>query len=261
MKEIVITGGDGYIAKSIIKALGNEYHFHILTHDIVDLADPFQSSFLCGLRGDVLIHTACVGGSRLKKDDYTVTRDIIAMYYNLAPYFSQFRKVISFGSGAELAEPFSSYGLGKRIVADDIKKRRNAYNLRVFAVFDENELPTRFIKANLTHYINNESMKIHENKYMDFFYMKDLINLVKYYIETEDPPKEIDCVYEKAYNLLGIAMMINSLNQYLVPILYNSSVHDLRYVGKHTQLPINYIGLEQGIRETYDNLLHSNSKK
>jgi hypothetical protein len=58
------------------------------------------------------------------------------------------------------------------------------FNLKLFGVFDENELNTRFIKSNLLRYINRENMVIHKNKFMDFFYIEDLVKVVKHYIIT-----------------------------------------------------------------------------
>jgi hypothetical protein len=43
-----------------------------------------------------------------------------------------------------------------------------------------------FIKANILRYIKKEPIQIHENKCMDFFYMEDLISVVKYYIGEKE---------------------------------------------------------------------------
>ena len=56
-----------------------------------------------------------------------------------------------------------------------IQNKDNFYNVRIFAVFDENELESKFVKTNIRHYINKENIEIIQNKYMDFFYMEDLI--------------------------------------------------------------------------------------
>lgn len=252
MKNILITGSDGYIATALIKALGDRNNIFTTSHKDRDLTDPDQVESLFYSRYyDVVIHTACVGGSRLKKEDYTITRDNVAMYYNFAAMSDHFTKFISFGSGAEIDHE-TSYGLGKRIIADDMLKRKGFYNIRVFAVFDENELPTRFIKANIMRYINYEPMRIHKNRYMEFFYMKDLIKLVELYIETNDMPNVIEASYEETFNLFDIASMINKLGDYQTPIIIENIKNDKSYVGYNAILPIQHIGLKQGIKEVYE---------
>ena len=89
----------------------------------------------------------------------------------------------------------SPYGLSKRVITKSMIDQFNFYNIRIFSLFGEGEIETRFIRSALTKYVNNDPIDIHENKYMDFFYMEDLWTLVKYYIDTDNPPKEVDCCY------------------------------------------------------------------
>jgi nucleoside-diphosphate-sugar epimerase len=127
-----------------------------------------------------VIHTAISGGSRLQLDDSSVFDKNMSMFNNLVANQKSFSKLISFGSGAEIFHGDTPYANSKREIANKIQNYDNFYNLRIFGVFDENELNTRFIKANLIRYLKKEPMVIHQNKIMDFFYMKDLISLVDY---------------------------------------------------------------------------------
>jgi UDP-glucose 4-epimerase len=108
------------------------------------------------------------------------------------------------------------------------------YNIRIYGVFDENELDTRFIKNNIKRYINRESLKIHQNKIMDFFYMEDLVTLVKHYISETHLPKNVDCSYDYNHSLYDIAHMINNLSDYKVDIELTGGVlgHD-KYAGEY----------------------------
>lgn len=130
-------------------------------------------------------------------------------------------------------------------------------NLRIFAVFDENELDRRFIKSNILRYINREDLIVHENKLMDFFYMRDLISLIKYHLQKEEWLfSTIDCKYYKSYTLLEIAQMINQLNVYKVDINV-SSVQGKPYIGHYVGLQIPLIGLERAIYQVYQSLKHT----
>jgi nucleoside-diphosphate-sugar epimerase len=96
-------------------------------------------------------------------------------------------------------------------------------------------------------------MEIHQHKKMDFFYMEDLLKVVEYYIENNNLPKTYDCVYEEKKTLLSIADMINSLSNYKVAISVKSDI-GTDYIGEYKPLGLDYIGLEQGIRLTYNKL-------
>ena len=213
--NILITGGNGYIAKSLSKALGNEYNVTSITRKNFDLTDKeATANWFKGKFFDVAIHTAIKGGHRLRQEDGDDFYQNLQMFYNL--YYNQhcFGKLLSFGSGAELGQPIDPYGLSKKIINEFLKPEINFYNIRIFAIFDENELNTRFIKSNIERYINKEEIIIHQDKLMDFFYMKDLITLVKHYIEENHLPKIAECSYTKKYSLLNIANIINNLSDY-----------------------------------------------
>ena len=172
------------------------------------------------------------------------------MFDNLLINKDKFKKLISFGSGAEIHIPETPYGKSKIIINNIIQKESNFYNIRIFAVFDENELDTRFIKSNLLRYINKQPMLIYANKLMDFFYMKDLEALMHYYISNEHPPKEIDCSYKDKKSLLEVANFINTLDEYKVSIAIEKDISFEDYCGI-SNLPIEIVGLNKGIENTF----------
>ena len=84
--------------------------------------------------------------------------------------------------------------------------------------------------------------------------MPDLISIVKYYIMNETPLKEIDCTYSETKTLFDIANIINNLYDYNVDILITEEGQE-NYCGKYTPINLNYIGLEQGIKNVFENFL------
>jgi len=252
--RILITGGNGYIGSSLYNELKNLYDVKKISRDNFDLKDSFQTKkYFSNKYFDVVIHCAVSGGSRLKEDTISDMDNNLQMYYNLLNCKDRFGKLIHFGSGAEITQPETSYGLSKRVINKSISGQENFYNIKIFAVFDENELDTRFIKGNIKRYINKEPIIIYQDKFMDFFYMKDLISLVDYYIQSENPPKEIDCSYQQSYSLFDIANMINELDTHKVHITFNQDKMDEKYCG-NSNILLNYIGLEEGIKEVYNKL-------
>jgi UDP-glucose 4-epimerase len=252
--SILITGGNGYIAKSLYNSLKDKYNVTCITRQDFDLTDSFKTlKYFSNKYFDIIIHCAVSGGSRLKPDSWNDMDNNLKMYYNLLNCKGRFKKLIHFGSGAETNTPESPYGLSKRVIAKSILEQDNFYNIKIFGVFDENELDTRFIKGNIKHYINKESIIIHQDKFMDFFYMKDLISLVDYYINNDDMPKQIDCSYSNLYKLSDIANIINDLSEYKVEIKIEQKGIALPYYGIANVL-VDFIGLEQGIKEIYNKL-------
>ena len=139
--------------------------------------------------------------------------------------------------------------MSKQIISESIRNTDNFYNLRIFAVFDENELDRRFIKSSILRYISKKPIVIHSDKIMDFFYMQDLISLVEYYIQNDDPEKEVNCSYETKTCLREIASIINHLNNYTVPVVVQNKEVDF-YCGA-SDLPVEVCGLEFGIKKMF----------
>ena len=254
--KILITGGNGYVAKSLYKGL-KHYDITTITRNDFDLTDRAATDkWFKGKHFDVVIHTAIKGGSRLKPDDSEVFYQNLQMFYNL--YYNKhcYDKFIYFGSGAELGTPSDPYGLSKKIINDLIKHEHGFFNIRIFGVFDENELETRFIKTNIKKYLNKEPITIYQDKYMDFFYMEDLVNLINDYIignPYTSLPKISECSYRTKYTLSDISNFINTLDTYKVPINILDSTIGNPYMGKTTPR-LRLIGLEQGIKNTYNQL-------
>jgi len=253
--KILITGANGYVGKSLYNALKNEHNVIGLTRNDFNLTDfKSMSNFFQNKYFDIVIHCAAVRGSRLKPDDFYNMDINLIMYYNLLQHKQYFNKLIHFGSGAELYSKDTPYGLSKYVIRESMLEQDNFYNLRIFAVFDENELDTRFIKTNIKKYLNKQPMELYHNKRMDFFYMEDLVTLVKHYIFNDNLPKEINCCYNHLLYMLDIINIINGLDSYKVDINFKNNGFSLNYIGDFTDLGLNYIGLEQGIKNVYNKL-------
>jgi len=255
--RILITGSNGYIGKSLYNALKSKYNVTAISRDGFDLIDAtaMHKFFQSRPNFDVVLHCAVAGASNPRSEDWNIMDNNLKIYYNLLQHKDHFTRLIHFGSGAETYLPTTPYGYSKKVIAKSILHQDNFYNIKIFGVFDENELDTRFIKANIKRYIAKEPIQIHENKFMDFFYMQDLVKVIDYYIEEANPPKEFDCVYEEGSPLLTqLSIMINELDEHKVKIFVGDPNGD-SYTSKYrTELPIELIGLKQGIKNVYNKL-------
>ena len=255
--KILITGGNGYIAQRFYTKFKDIYDITLLTRDICDLTDRVQViNFFKEQYFDAVIHTAIIGGSRLQSDDPSIVFKNISMMYNLMICRDHYKKLINIGSGAELGYPTTPYGISKSVISNIIDQCVRFYNLRVYAVFDEFELPTRFIKSSILRYKDNQDIIIYDNKLMDFYYMEDFLNHVNYYIEYDSIytlNRSMDCCYSVKYSLLDIANKINELGSHKVNVQVISTASN--YIGKYNSIPIKLVGLERGILNTYNRLL------
>jgi len=256
--RILITRANGYVGKSLYNALKDKYDVTAITRDSFDLTNPIAMSkfFQSRYPFDVVLHCAVAGASNPRDENWGICDGNLIMYYNLLQSKGYYKRLIHFGSGAETYLPSTPYGYSKKVIAKSILNQDNFYNIKIFGVFDENELDTRFIKANILRYINNEPMQIHQDKTMDFFYMQDLIKIVQYYINEQEPPKEFDCVYNRIHRLSFIANTINNLDKHKVDITVSVEQEGTPYTSnyRNVELPIELIGLEEGIKNVYNKL-------
>jgi GDP-L-fucose synthase len=272
--KILVTGANGFIGRNLAAALEPEHEVTKLTRQTVDLTDRAAvDRFFENKEFDVVLHCAMVGGRRYITDDSNVTYNNLVMFYNLLANQDNFKKLINFGSGAEIDRannidlinfhyrenyPSDYYGMSKNIIARLIENEDKCFSIRLFNVFGADEEEARFIKSNIQRYINKEAIIIHQDKLMDFFYIDDLITLVKFYLGKTHIPEEINAVYKDKHTLGGIATMINNLSYPdQVDIVIEKEGFSKHYIGKSTRLdvlPIKLKGLEQGIKEIYDKL-------
>jgi hypothetical protein len=193
------------------------------------------------------------------------------MHFNILRNSNSYGKYISFGSGAELDRatnvnedsdylnplPIDPYGMSKILIAKSGETFDKFYNIRIFNIFCEDELPTRMIKGNIYRYINKEKIVIHQDKYMDFMYFDDFMKIINYYIQNEKCPKSINCSYENKYLLSDIALIINNLDSHKVEVEIQDGQLGKSYTGKfeldHYGIEVN--NLERGIQQCYSHYL------
>ena len=269
--KILVTGSNGFLGQNIRNKM-QDYEITTISRNDFNLCNTQDTDiFFNNHKFDVVIHCAISGGNRLIPDNIEYLHQNILMSLNLQKNKSSFKKLIHFGSGAELDRscdisgysniynrvPSDFYGLSKNIIARIFDNEPNFYNLRIFNVFAENEASRRMIKSNIINYIEGKPIIIHQDKLMDFFYIDDLISILKLYIEDKCSIKEVDCVYKNKTYLSQIASYINNLSEYKVPILIDSESKGNDYTGNYCKYldRINFVGLENGIKKVYESLL------
>lgn len=263
-KSILITGANGYIATQIYPKLQQKYTITKLTRQDCDLRDYSSvKSFFQGKHFDVVIHTATQGGSRLKEDDGSVCYYNLLMFNNLMRVKQDtgcYDRLINFSSGAQLDQNMRQkpYGLSKSYITSMAKNFSFVTTVRIWNVFNQNELETRFIKSALTSYINRQPIVIHKDRYFDFFHIDDLVEILGQIIEGNHyyPYYVVNCSYSIVRGLVHIANIINHFGEYKVPVVCGEKREDdsQDYVCKDKAQRLQYDRLWERLKQCYNKL-------
>ena len=267
--NILITGGNGFIATNIYKTIKEDHNVYLTNRQTLDVLDRDQvDKFFDDHEIDIVIHAAVSGGSRTKQDDVYALINNLIMFDNLSQNKHKFGHLIHFGSGAEFDRrtnissakeddescPADYYGLSKKVIKREIDKIENFYNLRIFGCFGVDEADTRFIKSAVRNVKEGKPIEIHQNRYMDFIYIEDLCKVVEHYVENiskKTLAKDMNLCYNKNKSLLDIANKINKLmgNDFENVIIKQSGYHT-EYTGdgqKMHSLDLELCGLDKGL--------------
>ena len=265
--KILITGGNGNIAKMIKTHLSDLFDIVNPSHKELDILDLNKiREFLNDKCFDILIHTAILGGRRNKEETGEVTHKNLLMLENLLHFSDKFKMIINFDSAAIydretdilnrkedelLSIPTDYYGFSKYLIYKRTLSYNHVYNFRIFNIFHVNEEPDRFIKSCFIAKKNNSKVTIFEDKYFDFVYEDDFITIVKFYLDNSNKPesleKTINICYNKKNKLSDIAKLIikndENINIQKTNSLYNYSGNS----SKLEILDIKLLGLEDSL--------------
>lgn len=271
MKKILITGANGYIASNIASCLSDDYDLTLTTRQNLEVTNAEEvDNFFKDKYFDVVFHTAIKGGSRLAEDLPEYVHTNLSMHFNILRNEKHYGKYISFGSGAELDRAYSMnessnyisslaldpYGMSKNLIAKSGYFSDKFYNIRIFNIFNHNELKTRMIKGNILRYIQKQNISVFDNRFMDFMYFDDFMKIIKYYIETENPQKDCNCSYQEKFTLYDVAQIINNLDSHKVEVELENTKLKNSYVGKYDlqKMDLELKGLVTGIEECYQKI-------
>lgn len=277
--KILLTGINGFYGQTFYHAFKDEHILYTPTHKELDLLDFKQVyDYLQSHPVDCILHTAVIISRRNKLVDLNGTYSNLLMFENLfcaTQLLKTCQKFFAFGSGAELGwylnkpiinAPESNLykfitpeygGFSKSIITKRMMLSRlpHCYNLRVAGCFGYYERDDRFIKSNLLRALNNEPLLIHQNRKMDFYYINDMITLIKHILNNNYTYNmDINCSYSDKYTLYNIAEMILDITHKRLPIIvekagaYDEYTINCEKLNSFQLLPI---GLKNGIKEMY----------
>lgn len=281
--SILVTGKSGSLAKDIHSFFGDYYQKEKILYsgrEELNLTNKSDvNNFFQSHKIEYVLHTAIKGGRRTQEENYEVLYNNLLMFHNLSSHISKMKLFINFDSMASFDRryamnnikedslfhrlPKDFYGLSKNIICRlGLIDHKCFLNLRIFSCFSENEASDRMIKGNILRYLKNDPMIVHQNKYMDFVYSYDVLKVVKYCIENVNNLKKrsYNICYKNKTTLLEVAEMINNLSNRKVGIILQNKEMGLPVTGcgkSIEKLNIQFTGLEEGIKRTYDLIRNS----
>ena len=226
--KILITGGNGNIAKMIKRNLSSSYEITNLSRNDLNVLNLKEIEYYLNKNSyDVLVHTAILGGRRTKEENGDVTHNNLLMLENLLKFADRFKMILNFDSAAIYDRstdilnrkeddlftiPTDYYGFSKYMIYQRSIQYSNVINFRIFNIFHTQEEEERFIKSCFLAKKNNTKVTIFEDKYFDFVYEDDFIKIIDYYFHNAEHPeklvKTLNICYPEKYKLSEIAQMI-----------------------------------------------------
>jgi GDP-L-fucose synthase len=273
--RVLITGGNGNIAKMIKRNLCDKYEITNLSrYDLNVLSYEEIKKYLDNNKFDILVHTAISGGRRTKEENGDVTHNNLLMFENLIKFSERFKMIINFDSAAIydrntdilnrkeedlLTIPSDYYGFSKYIIYKRSLQYTNVFNFRIFNIFHTNEELDRFIKKCFIAKKNNSIVTIFEDKWFDFVYENDFIKIIDHYFINVDNKnileKTLNICYEEKYKLSHIAELI--VDKSNINILNKNSSNNYSGNGeKLHNLQLNLDGLNKSLQLYSDNFMN-----
>jgi len=231
-KKILITGGNGFIAKNLLEGLG-EYDILAPNSKELNLLDSKKVfNFIKKHKFDVIIHAATYDAAPTfsTKDPNKVLENNLKMFFNITRCEGYFGKMIYFGSGAEFGREnwtpkmkeakFDKhiptewpYGFSKYIMTKYTSLKDNIYNLRLFSVFGKyDDWRYRFISNACCKAVLNMPITLKQNSVLDYLYIKDLVKITKWFIENQPKNNTYNLCSGKVFDCKALAEKINLIS-------------------------------------------------
>ncbi len=275
--KILITGGNGFIARNLVEQLGNEYELVSKNSQELDLLNQKEVfDFIKENRFNAIIHAATYDAVRKDstKDPTRVLEKNLIMFFNLVRCEDYFDKMIYFGSGAEYNRkdwipkmkedyfdqhvPEDQYGLSKYIMTQYTLFHDKIYNLRLFGVFGKyDDWKTRFIPNVCSQAVLNMPIRINQNVPHDHLCVDDLTKIVKWFLDVKPKRNVYNVCSGEVYNRKELAEKIVKASGKDLKIIIENEGEGREYSGDNNLL-LNELGdfsftpIDESIKALYN---------
>jgi len=263
-KNILLTGGSGFIGKNIFEFFCKDYKIFKPSHTEIDLSDKDQLRKFIQKNGiRVVIHTAVEPG--LSSFDST-----LKMYLSIYESLDLLDKFINFGSGAEYGKnrdlikisednlgvsiPEDQYGLSKLICSKLSFNNEKIVTLLPFGVFGKYEnYCCKFISNAITKSLFGFPIKIKQNVVFDYLYIDDLMLIIDFLLKNFSVYGDLNATPDTSISLLEIVDIINHLSDKRVKVVLENDGYNYQYTGSNLKIKnkfpgLNFVPYEESIR-------------
>ena len=238
--NILITGGNGFVASHLKNFLGDQHTVYAPGKDQLNCLEIQEvSSFFDKHDIDVVIHTALTGREQLFENSTKLFREGLDMWNNIYSFRHRYKKLIQYGSAYEVnlsqdnnlidlsyvlnSLPMSSYGSVKNQMARICDRTDNFYTLRLFGHFHHTEADHRFFKKLYT----SDNFSINEDRFFDYFNLDDTLTVTKFVIDESPSVRDINLVYPEKLLISEQVQMFCDINNIQPKIEIKSSGFNL----------------------------------
>ncbi len=273
MKNILITGANGFIGKNLKEFLSVKYNLLTPSSKELNLLDSSAvKKYFQNNKTDFIIHCANRGGLRGIKDSQQIIDDNLVMFDNLCSNVSD-QRMIFFGSGAQYDKnrnlqkikecdfgkniPKDYYGYSKYLITKKILETNNILNLTIFACYGKYELLSRFVSYAINQNLKKEDIIINQNVVFDYLYIEDLCKIVEYFINHNPNSKIINVTPTQSIDLITISGIVNEISEYKNKIVIKNAGLNYEYTGDNVILldevkNLRFTSYKCGIQILYD---------
>lgn len=224
--KVLLTGGSGFIGRNLAEDLGSRYTICAPTSTELNLLDEDQvREYLRAGSFDAIVHAATTRSNRRMGAAADMLDRNCRMYFNLARNRPLFGRMLHFGSGAEYGReglppqvseryfdtrvPKDPYGFSKYICTKHAETQENIYVLRLFGVFGKYEAwDVRFISNACARVVKGLPIVIRQNVKFDYLYVRELAELLSWFLEHEPQHKTYNVCRGETFTLLQLAEMV-----------------------------------------------------
>jgi len=250
MKNILITGGSGFIGRNILESfLGKKYNFIAPTQQELDLADAEKvSKYISDHNIDTIINCAAYGIYGAKIQDI-ISRNL-GMFFNIVRNLDRVKKIIHFGSGSEYDRsrpivkieekdfdqriPKDDYGFYKYVNSKYIEKSDKIVCLRLFSVYGRYDADFKFIPSTIIKNLLKQDIIINQNIILDYLLVEDLMPILDY--SNEAKFKSYNITPDESIDLITISKIINEISDYKSKIVVLKKGLNKEYTGDNSRL-------------------------
>lgn len=252
MKNILITGGKGFIGRNLTEGLVYKYHVFSPGHAELDVLNlDLLIAYVIRNKIDIIVHTA-IHVPMINGKEHEMFNDLL-MFLNLEKVSGFVEKIIYFGSGAEFDKrrdirniseddfglyiPSNEYGLAKYTMTKIARSSRNIYNIRLFGIFGKYELwDIKFLSNLCCKAVYGLPLSIRKDCEFNFVSVRDLNQVVEWMIENEPMYKDYNFCHDTNYDLSELAEMVKEISRKPLDIVFLSDERNRDYTAVNTRL-------------------------